>query len=68
MLDLSKVKEVISATSSDQDFVNEKLKTGKWVLLELKILEVARWQERSTGVEAHLRKYGETIYVIGRVK
>lgn len=67
--DLSKVKEVLSVSNRGQDFVNEKLKSGKWILLEMKIVEWNSWWKQSVDVgKAHLHKDHDTIYVIGRVK
>jgi hypothetical protein len=66
---LSKVKEVLSTSSRGQDYVNEKLESGKWVLLSVKTVETQDWQKKQAGVEeSHLRKDYETVYVIGRVK
>lgn len=67
---LSKVKEVESVVGAD--YVNEKLETGKWVLLEAKIVEIQNWNpnDYSDGkkIEPHLYKSFEVIYLLGRVK
>jgi len=67
--DLSKVKEIRSVNTIGQDFVNERLKSGKWVLLSVKTVETQNWIQKQAGIEeSYLRKDYETIYVVGRVK
>lgn len=63
---LSKIKEVVTYT--DSNFVNKELKTGKWIILEIKVVETAVWQEETHMRKAYIRKFFETLYVLGRVK
>ena len=39
LVDLSQVKEVQSYCGSCGDIINEKLKSGEWILLGVKIVE-----------------------------
>ncbi|MEA3272715.1 MAG: hypothetical protein U9P90_03555 [Patescibacteria group bacterium] len=60
--DLSQVKEVFAAISAV--YVNQKLRSGEWVLLEMKIVESADWDKH----HQYVYKTHNTIYVIGRIK
>ena len=61
MKDLSEIKEVRSFFDGEE-YVNEKLAGGDWILLDVKIVQT---QLRSDG---HTLSRGIAIYVIGRIR
>jgi hypothetical protein len=81
-VDLSRVKEIKQAVLRSGDCfvvdndiekveINEKLKNGDWILLDVKIIENHHWVSQ-WGVErvakGHLHKDFSIVYVLGRVK
>ena len=67
-VDLSQVKEVQSYCGSCRDAVNEKLESGEWILLDVRIVEDQFWTIKEGFYEAHLRKISDTIFVLGHIK
>ncbi len=63
---LSEIKEVHTVANSD--YANQRLKTGNWILLDVKIVETSDWWVKNPDHEAHLHKEANTLYVLGRVK
>lgn len=64
--DLSNIKEIITICNMAQ-FVNKKLASGDWVLIEFKIVEIWSWREKN-GVPGYLEKTYQTLHTIGRIK
>jgi|SRR3989344_9096612 len=72
MIDFSKVKEIKEFVLDGRDtekYVSENyLQKENWVLLKIFLKEEQYWQKAEYGNEAHLRKYSNIIYVLGRIK
>jgi hypothetical protein len=66
--DLSKVKEVKCLAGPCEKMVNDLLATGKWILLDAKIVQWSRWQPESGVYKAHCGSGSDSTFVLGRVK
>ena len=63
---LSKVKEV--QVFKHYNLASDQLKTGKWVLLKVRVAETAEWRPKNSEREGYVCKGWDTIFVLGRVK
>jgi hypothetical protein len=66
---LAAVKQVEVYYQDGSEKVNQLLESGRWTLLDVRVIQRELWRSGQMGVEpGHIYKEPEVVYVVGRVR